>query len=140
MLHYLMESGLSEQDLEHRRRERHFPADIQDHIDKRRMLPPNRLINADEAELMRQTYSVLPFATMENLSGEDMLNLADIYEGWAQDGRLEGFEMARVLGRVDGFRALVAAIGVDYEPPAKSPGEPDSLLKFVATWMKQQSA
>jgi hypothetical protein len=104
------------------------------------MLPADRLIDADEAELMRQTYSVLPFATMENLSGEGMLNLADMYEGWAQDGRLEGFEMARLLGRVDGFRALVLAIGADYEPPAKAAGDPDSLLKFLATWMKHRSA
>jgi hypothetical protein len=30
----------------------------------------------------------------------------------------------------------VAAIGADYEPPAKAPGEPDSLLKFIANQMK----
>jgi hypothetical protein len=77
---------------------------------------------------------------VENLSGEDMLNLADMYEGWAQDARLEGFDMARLLGWADGFRALVVAIGADYEPPAKAAGEPDSLLKFLATWMRNRSA
>jgi hypothetical protein len=121
------------------RREGYLPPDIRDHIDKRRLLRPDRPINADEAEQIRQTYSVLPFATMENLSGDDMLHLADVYEGWAQDGRVESFEMARLLGCADGFRALVVAIGAHYEPPAKAAGEPDSLLKFIANGMKQQS-
>ena len=140
MLHYLMDSGQIEQKVERERRERRLPSEIMDHIEKRQLLPADYLLNRDDAELVRQVYSVPPFATVDNLSGEDMLNLADMYEGWALDGRLGGFDIARLLGWADGFRALVVTIGADFEPPAMAPGEPDSLLKFLTKKMKQQSA
>ena len=79
--------------------------------------------------------SVPPFATIDNLSGQEMLGLANMYEGWAQDSRLDSVDTARLLGWTDGFRALVVAIGVDYEPPAQVRGEPDSLMKFIAKRM-----
>jgi hypothetical protein len=44
--------------------------------------------------------------------------------------------MARLVGWAVGCRALAAAMGADYEPPAKAPGEPDSLLEFIANHMK----
>ena len=66
-----------------------------------------------------------------------MVDLADMYEGWAQDGRFEPLEIARLPGWADGLRELAAAIGTDYEPPSKVPGEPDSLMKFMANKMKQ---
>ena len=28
---------------------------------------------------------------IEDLSGEEMLDLADMFEGWAQDGRIDSF-------------------------------------------------
>ena len=132
MLHYLIESGKSEAEWERGIRERRLPVDIKDQIEKGRSLPADRVINRDEAELIRQVYSVPPVATMDNLTGQEMLDLADMYEGWAQDVRMDAFNIARLLGWADGKRALVAVVGSDYEPPAKVPGEPDSLLKFIA--------
>jgi hypothetical protein len=117
MLHYLMDSGIRERDLECRSRAMRRPADLRDHIDQRKSLRPGRIISTDEIELIRQVNSVPPVATMESLSGQDMVDLADMYEGWAQDGRFEPLEIARLLGWADGLRELAAAIGTDYEPP-----------------------
>ena len=77
-------------------------------------------------------YAVPPVATMDSLSGQDMLFLADMYEGWAYDARMDAFNIARLLGWADGKRVLVEVIGADYEPPPRVPGEPDRLLKFIA--------
>jgi hypothetical protein len=132
MLHYLIDSGIAEAEFEREIRERRLPADIRDHIKKGRSLPADRAINRDEAELIRQVYAVPPVATMDTLTGQEMLDLADMYEGWAHDVRMDARNIARLLGWADGKRALVAVIGADYEPPAKVPGEPDSLLKFTA--------
>jgi hypothetical protein len=46
-----------------------------------------------------------------------MLGLADMFDGWAQSGRTDPANMARLLGWSDGFRGLVAEVGVDYVPP-----------------------
>jgi hypothetical protein len=135
MLHYLMESGTCEQDHERRRRATRLPADILDHFERKAILPDGRLISANEAEWVRDMFSIPPFATMECLTGEDMLDLADLYEGWAQDGEQASLDMAQLLGWADGFRILAAAIGSEYKPPPNVPGEPDSLLKFMAKKM-----
>ena len=49
-------------------------------------------------------------------------------------------DMARLLGWADGFRELAAVAGVDYEPAAMVPGEPDTLLQFLAKKMKCDQA
>ena len=136
MLHYLIESAVTEAELERRIRAKRLPEDVKDRIENNRPLPAGRVISRDEAELIKQVYAVPPVATVDNLTGEEMLFLADMYEGWAYDARMDAFEIARLLGWADGNRALVQVIGADYEPPPKVPGEPDSLLKFLA---KQQA-
>jgi hypothetical protein len=60
-----------------------------------------------------------------------MLDLADMYEGWAQDSRVNGVDMARLLGWADSFRELAAVAGVDYEPPAMVPGEADNTFAVL---------
>jgi hypothetical protein len=137
MLHSLMDAGASEQESEYRRREMRLPQDIRECMEKKTSPPPDRVINRQDAELIRQAYSVPPFAMIEDLSREEMLDLADMFEGWAQDGRIDSFNMARLLGWADGYRALGNAIGTDYEPPEQAPGEPHSLTKFVAREMRK---
>jgi hypothetical protein len=137
MLHSLMDAGMSEQESEHRRREMRLSQDIRECMEKKISLPPDRVISRQDAELVRQAYSVPPFATIDDLSGQEMLDLADMFEGWAQDGRIDSFGMARLLGWADGFRALVSGIGTDYEPPEQVPGEPDRLMKFLAKEMRK---
>jgi hypothetical protein len=140
LLHYLMDAGISEADLERRAREVRLPIDLRDYIKKSQPLPVNRILSREEVELIRQASSVLPIATLDSLSAHQMLDLADMYEGWAQDSRINGIDMARLLGWADGFRELAAVAGVDYEPAAMVPGEPDTLLQFLAKKMKCDQA
>jgi hypothetical protein len=89
MLHYLIESGIIEADLERRIRAKRLPEDVKDRIENNRPLPAGRVITRDEAELIKQVYAVPPVGTMDNLTRQDMLGLADMYEGWAYDARME---------------------------------------------------
>jgi hypothetical protein len=132
MLHYLIESGVTEAELDRRIRTKRLSADVKDRIENNQPLPAGRVISRDEAEMIKQVYAVPPVGIMDSLSAQDMLVLADMHEGWAYDARIDSFDVARLLGWADGKRALVQAIGADYEPAPKVPGEPDSLLKFIA--------
>jgi len=132
MLHFLMEAGIDEHECEWRWRKWRLPDDIRMHADGEQKLPPGRRLTVEEAKLVIALHSIPPVATMQYLSATDMVALADVYDGWAHDPRLEPFDIARLLGWADGMRLLVDAIGMAYEPPAKAPGEPDSLLKFLA--------
>jgi hypothetical protein len=69
---------------------------------------------------------------LDNLSAVEMLGLVDMFEGWAQSGRTDFVNMARLLGWADGFRSLVAEVGADYVPPEPPTDAPNSLLKFLA--------
>ena len=132
MLQYLMEAGICEQDFERRKRERRLPTDIIDLLKEHRSLPAGRPISSEEVERISHVFAIPPFATMESLTGQDMLDLSDLYEGWAQDGRNDALRAAMLLGWADGFRTLAAEVGASYEPPPKVPGERDSLPKFIA--------
>jgi hypothetical protein len=54
-------------------------------------------------ECISRVFAIPPLATMENLTGQEMLDLADLYEGWAQDRRNDGLQVARLPGWADGF-------------------------------------
>jgi hypothetical protein len=139
MLHYLIDAGRSEFEAERRGRIRRLSPEVQERIDNAKMPPIGRLITREEAELIRHACSVPPVTMMDSLNAEDMINLAEMYEGWAQDPRIGQLDMARLLGWADGMRALAEAAGPDYEPPPKVPGEPDPLMKFLANQMRQQA-
>jgi hypothetical protein len=64
-----------------------------------------------------------------------MLRLPDMLEGWAQSGRLDQADMARLFGWADGLRSLAAEIGNDYVPPQPAPNSRPSLMKFLANKM-----
>lgn len=132
MLHYLMESAIGEADVERGRREAHLADDIKEFLTTRDSAPVGRAVSSQEVELVRRASAVPPVATLESLSGHDLLALADVYEGWAQDARNDSVTIARLLGWADGGRALVEAVGVDYTPPPRVQGEPMSLLGFLA--------
>jgi hypothetical protein len=85
-----------------------LPIDLRDYIKKSQPLPVNRILSREEVELIRQASSVLPIATLDSLSAHQMLDLADMYEGWAQGSRINGIDMARLLGWADGLRKLAA--------------------------------
>jgi hypothetical protein len=134
-LHYLMESGRLEWEHEHGIRLNRLPAEIRDRVENMRLPPLDRSISQEEAGLIQQACSVPPVAHLDCLTGDDMMNLADMYEGWAQDPRLAPLNTARLLGWADGMRMLASEAGAGYEPPASVPGEPVPLTKFLADSM-----
>jgi hypothetical protein len=97
----------------------------------------SRALSREEAEMVRYAYAIPPFASIDDLSAVEMLCLADMFEGWAQSGRIGPADMARLLGWADGFRSLVAEIGADYVPPEAPVVSRPSLLKFMALKMYQ---
>jgi hypothetical protein len=136
MLHYLIDAGTSEYAAEGRRRMAPLAKEIQERIENARLPPLERPVTREEAELVRHAFAVPPVALIDTLSADDMDNLADMYEGWAQDRRTGPVDVPRLLGWADGMRALADAVGTDYEPPDKVPGEPDCMTKFLANRMR----
>jgi hypothetical protein len=134
-LSIIREGGLIEHDRERERRERPFPNDFRKALIEKDGSIISRSISREDAEMLRYAFALPPFAALENLSASEMLGLADMFEGWAQSGRTDPVNMARLLGWADRFRSLVAEVGADYvplEPPADAP---KSLLKFIASKM-----
>ena len=134
-LHYLADSAEHELRAERSMRERRTPKDVQTYLNDKNQTLARRL-SESEAEAVRHFFAIPPVKTMENISGAEMLSLADLFEGWAQNPSQSSFNMAKCFGWADGMRALVVAIGADYEPPDKASGEPDSLIKFIAKKIK----
>jgi hypothetical protein len=94
--------------------------------------PFNCSIDAAEAEAVRLCYATPPALTLDLLSGEDLISLADHFEGWSQDARLDQRAMIELLGWSDGMRLLVNAVGEDYAPLPPAEGSKVPLLKFIA--------
>jgi hypothetical protein len=72
---------------------------------------------------------------MDNLSAVEMLGPADMFKGWAQSGRTDPVDVARLLGWTDGLRSLAAEVRPDYVPPEPPADHRPSLLKFMARKM-----
>lgn len=85
---------------------------------------------------MRYAYAVPAFTSIDDLSAAEMLDLADMFEGWAQSDQVDPVRVARLHGFADGFRSLVDVVGTDYVPPEASPDAPVSLMKFLAGQMR----
>jgi hypothetical protein len=134
LLHHIQKSGVLEAECERRRRERHLPDDIRKTLAEKDGPVFERAISEAEAECARYACSVPPVASLASLSTEDLASLADLFEGWAQDRRLDTLAMVKLLGWADGFRTLVEAVGADHLPPGG--GEQNSLLNFIATTMR----
>jgi hypothetical protein len=65
----------------------------------------------------------------KQLSYDDMLDMADVFEGWAQDERISVEKAAMILGWAEGLRRLADEVGPEWNPP-----EPDKLniMGFIA--------
>ena len=135
LLHHLYEAAIVEADLERSRRLRRLSPEIQTLMLQRDRSHEENSIGKAEAGLIQHLNSVPRVALIDELTSDDMVNLADMYDGWAQDPRVESFEKLLLLGWADGMRILHTAVGPSYDPPARVPGEPVSLTKFVANCM-----
>ena len=48
--------------------------------------------------------------------------MADLLEGWVRCDLTDPTKAARLLDGAHGFRSLIEAVGIDYEPPTEAPG------------------
>ncbi len=126
-LSHIREGGMIEYKWERERRERPYPNDFRKALIEKDGSIISRSISREESEMVRYANAIPSFPSMDNLSAREMLGLADVYEGWAQSGRVDPVDMARLLGWADGFRSLAAEVGADYVPPDPPP---DPALRF----------
>jgi hypothetical protein len=130
-LRYLLESGLLEDKCERERRQRKFPDEFRKVLIEKDGSIISRWISSEEAELLRYASSVPPITSIDDLSADEMNNLADIFEGWAQSEQTESVHGARLHGWADGLRCLAETVGLDYTPPAKIPGRPGFAVEVL---------
>lgn len=110
----LLEASKSEVEAERSRRENSLASDIQVLVRERK--PLSRTISGPEAEAIRHFYAIPPAPLLINLSGAELISLGDLFEGWAQDDRLDPRTMIELLGWSDGMRILFQAVGGEYSP------------------------
>jgi hypothetical protein len=134
-LSHIFEAGLIEFKRENERRECRYPEDFRKALVEKDGSIISRAISREESEILRYSFAVPAFTSIDNLSAAEMLGLADMFEGWAQGDRTDPVNVARLHGWADGFRGLVEVVGTDYVPPEPPPGAPVSLMKFLALKM-----
>jgi hypothetical protein len=116
-----------------RTKQRQLSGDILSSVVTRREI--KRTISPSEAEGIRRYYATPSIHHLATLSGDELSNLADLMEGWAQDKRLDCRSTIELLGWSDGMRSLVDVAGVNYLPPPLPIGMKPPLFKFLATKM-----
>lgn len=77
---------------------------------------PDRTCSSAELEQVRAFNAVTPLGQLYYLSSDEMLDLADMTEGWAQSADLHPVWSARLFGLADGLRDLADAVGSDWCP------------------------
>ena len=92
LLHHLYEAAIVEADLERSRRLRRLSPEIQTLMLQRDRSHEENSIGKAEAGLIQHLNSVPRVALIDELTSDDMVNFADMYDGWAQDPRVELFE------------------------------------------------
>ena len=130
-MNYLLESGKLEVEAEQRRRENRLGSDIRSFVRDRK--PLSRTISNTEAEAIRHFYAIPPAALLDTLSGEELMSLGDLFEGWAQErDRHDPRTMIELLGWSEGMRILAHAVGKEFIPLPLPEGAPVPLMKFLA--------
>jgi hypothetical protein len=133
---YLLESGRLEVEAEKCRRENRLGSDIRSFVRDRK--PLGRAISGTEAEAVRRFYATPPAPLLDTLSGEELMSLSDLFEGWAQErDRHDPRTMIELLGWSDGMRILVQTVGNEYVPLNPPEGAQLPLLKFLAKRMRK---
>jgi hypothetical protein len=134
-LSHILDSGMLEYKWEYERRVRRYPEDFRKALIEKDGSIISRSISRDESEIVRYSCAIPAFTSIEILSAFEMQGLANMYEGWAQSGRADFVNVARLHGWSDGLRSLIEVIGIDYVPSEAPPGAPVPLVKFLALKM-----
>jgi hypothetical protein len=120
-----IESGSRERD----RLRSGLPNNLRCALDRRAQAPHRPLRPAD-AELVRMCFAVPAVSTLETLSFQEMNDLADMFEGWAQDPKTAVIDVPRLLGMADSLRSVAELAGRHWRPP---PQQDLSLHSFWRT-------
>jgi hypothetical protein len=129
------ESGLSPEQRADLRRKADNLERIGRHMDAKRARQraeswQQRMLSSSElAQLFEEASSSNWGHSADELSHDDMLNLADLFTGWAMSGQTDPQWSARLLGWAKSLEALAIRFGPDWDPP-----EPKrlSLIGFIA--------
>ena len=97
-------------------------------------LEPERYLTRAEAEFVRVCFAVPAVAMLDTLAFAEMQDLADMYEGWAQDARVGRVNVPRLLGMADSLRTVAELAGPAWKP---APEEPPSLCALLARNMRK---
>lgn len=95
---------------------------------------PERSIDRDEADAVRAVHAVPYVSVLAQLTGAEIIELADTYEGWAQDPSVGAQQAFRLLGWADQYRLLAEIAGAAWQPypPRGNGAEGVRMLQFVA--------
>jgi hypothetical protein len=127
-----IESGSRERD----RLRSGLPKNLRSALDRSAQGPHGPLRPAD-AELVRMSFAVPAVSTLAMLSFQEMNDLADIFEGSAQDPKTEAIDVPRILGMADSVRSVAEVAGPHWRPDQQ--GEL-SLTAFLAQAMTDSRA
>src|SRR5206468_12877913 len=89
-----VESGRREND----RLRSGLPRHVLERLEGDHGLSPDGQLEPGEVELVRAAFAISGVAALETLSSEEMHDLADMMEGWAQDPKCSAINVGRLLG------------------------------------------
>jgi hypothetical protein len=93
---------------------------------------PDRACGAAELEQVRAVSAVTPVGRLHDLRSYEMLDFADLIEGWAQTPDLHPIRSARLFGAADGLRDLADAAGANWSPdPDRAPSLAAALARAM---------
>jgi hypothetical protein len=90
----------------------------------------------DELQRILDEASNVSDVSNDELSYDDMLRLADVFEGWAQGPNTSLEWSAKLLGWADGWRRMAERVGPEWRPPYP---EKLSLIGFIAKELRKPS-
>jgi hypothetical protein len=123
-----------EADREYVRRYRILPGAVRRWIEGCEPNPAGPVVMAPVFEAVRRWAAVTPVGVLEGVNYDEMCDLADLFEGWAQDPDRHAVNAARLTGMADGLRDLAETVGPAWKCP---PDQEESLHAFLARSMRK---
>ncbi len=108
-------------------------SDIRSWIDGGRSGPAPP-ITAEDYEAICAWQAVTPVGALDVLHQWEMLDLADMFEGWGMDPRWDFVASAESMGLADGMRTLAKAAGPKWR---RRPDARDSVLTALARYTRR---
>jgi hypothetical protein len=78
---------------------------------------PELPARGESDQLFEEASSCTWVSSMDELTHDDMVNLANLFTGWAMGHRTEPRWSAKLLGWAESFENLSVMVGPDWDPP-----------------------